>query len=232
LESVVLDLLADRHPERARDFALAWAEQRSASWANAAREAEARCASDGHRPAIRGQLRYHLGEKALADAARAANLGAMPLRTTPPGGVFNVARVGRFAVVSLSVRAAHLTPRKSLTRKLLAQSNIDLEPQRSLPFGSTPNARGATELAYFGCVVAVAWKKDPTVPAELAFAVPNVELNDWIAWIPLYRVHALLQERADRKATGGASGDAFTDKVFPRFRLPKPDEKSDDGKGA
>jgi hypothetical protein len=232
LEGVILDLLADRHPTRARDFVLAWGEHRNDSWVNASRDAEARAGSRGHLPQIRGQLRYHLGEMALAKAASAANVGSIPLRTKPPGGIFNVARVGRFALVSISVPRGHVLPRRSVTRKLLSQANEDLEPQRLLNLDGVRSARGATELAYFGCVIAVPWKYDPTVPAQLAFGVPNASLSEWIIWIPLHQLYALLQERTDSSRPAGSQIE-IPDNVLPRFRLPKRDEDAtDDGKGA
>src|SRR5258708_7721465 len=148
---MILDLLTDKLPARARDLMLAWDEQRNASWADAERQAEARAASDGHLPQLRGQFRYHLGERALAEAARAAGIGCIPLKTTPPGGTFIVARIGRFGLVSLAVRYSGLLPRRSITRKLLSQANEPLDPQGELFKERTDPSAVVTDLAYFGC---------------------------------------------------------------------------------
>jgi hypothetical protein len=229
LEDLVIELLAGRQADRARDFTLAWAERRTASWADAARLAESKAASEGHLPAIRGQLRYHLGERALSEAASSSGLGSIPLRTNPPGGTFIVARVGRFAIISATVRAPHLTPRRSLTRKHLAQPNIDLDPQYTLALNEKISSRGTTELAYFGCVIVVPSRKDHTIPGQLHFAVPSVSMDSWIVRIPLDRLHALLQKRCDDGMPGSTSATVIPDRAFPRFRFPKPDEQYDDG---
>lgn len=231
MEALILDLLADRDPSQARDFILSWGERRNASWADAARQASQRAASVDHLPQIRGQLRYHLGEIALAEAAGVAKAGHLPVKTTPAGGVFIVARIGRFALVSVAVQNRHALPRRSVTRKLLSQRNADLDPQGSL-FESRPTARGTTELAYFGCAVSVPWRRDPTVPAELAIAIPNAALSEWLIWMPLPFAFARLQERVDSgKPSKPSSGD-IPDNVFPRFRLPKEEPREDDKKGA
>jgi hypothetical protein len=181
-------------------------------------------------PQIRGQLRYHLGEIALAHAAGAVSAGQLPVKTNPPGGVFIVARIGRFALVSLTTRKTHGLPRRSMTRKLMSQRNFDLEPQQN--FLDPVGARGATELAYFGCLVAVPWKRDPTVPAELAIAIPNASLSDWLTWMPLHFAFAQLQARVAGGTSGSPpSGSPIPDNVFPRFRLPKRDD-SEGEKGA
>jgi hypothetical protein len=231
LEAIILDLLADREPTQARDFVLTWGERRNASWADAARQALQRAASVNHLPQIRGQLRYHLGEIALAEAAGAAKAGYLPVKTTPPGGVFVVARIGRFALVNVAVRNSHALPRRSVTRKLLSQRNVDLNPHGNL-FEPTPNSRGTTELAYFGCVVSVPWRRDPTVPAELAIAIPNAALSEWLIWMPLNFAFARLQERVDSGNPQKPSGSDIPDKVFPKFRFPKRDDTEDDKKGA
>jgi hypothetical protein len=229
LEALILDLLADRNPAQARDFVLAWGERRNASFADAQRQAVSRAASVDHLPQIRGQLRYHLGEIALGNSAGAVKAGQLPVKTDPPGGVFIVARIGRFALVSLTTRKKHALPRRSITRKLMSQRNLDLEPQRSLldPIGS----RGATELAYFACLVAVLWKRDPSVPSELAIAVPNASLSDWLTWMPLHFAFAQLQARIDSGTGSSPSIGPIPDNVFPKFRLPKQDD-SESEKGA
>jgi hypothetical protein len=229
LEALILELLADRNPAQARDFMLAWGERRNASFVDAQRQAVSRAASINHLPQIRGQLRYHLGEIALAHSAGAVNAGQLPVKTSPPGGVFIVARIGRFALVSLTTRKKHGLPRRSITRKLMSQRNLDLEPQQDFldPIGS----RGATELAYFGCLVAVPWKRDPSIPAELAIAIPNASLSDWLTWMPLSFAFAQLQTRIDNGPGSSPSSDPIPDNVFPKFRLPKRDD-SEGEKGA
>ena len=226
VDQTIVDLLADKSPIRARDLMLAWEERRTASWIDAAREAEIRAASGGHLPQIRGQLRYHYGERALAEAARSAGAGAIPLRTNPPGGVFMVARVGRFALVSLVVRYPGLMPRKSISRKILSQANETLDPQSRLALGDDETPRIVTELAYFGCLAVVPSRADPTSPAILALGVPNRALSEWICWIPSHRLNAELQARVDAVAGKGEapSSGSVPDEAFPTFRVPKPDE--------
>jgi hypothetical protein len=213
-DRVVLDLLTIE--TRNGRATLCWHERRSSSWADAAMEAAVRAASDGSQ--IRGQLRYHLGEVALAQAARSGGAGAIPLATKPPGGVFTVARVGRFGLVSVMIHDHRQMPRRTVTRKLLSQPNESLDPQSSLPFAD-PAPKPITDLAYFGCLIAVAGRRDPTVPAELALAVPTAALDRWISWIPLHRLHALLQERADRGPDDVSDG-GVPDIAFPMFRVP------------
>jgi hypothetical protein len=229
IEQLIADLLADRAPLRARDFTLAWEEHRNSSWVDAARDAETRAGSDGHIPQIRGQLRYHLGEVAIANAAHRAGAGVIPLRTQPPGGIFNIARVGRFALVSVTVRYPSLLPRRSITRRLLSQPNEAIDPILELPLD--PKGRKVvTDLAYLGCLCAVPKASDPTVPEILALGVPNVGLSGWIAWTPLYRLQALLQERADAfsKGIGAPETGVVPDLAFPTFRVPKHDVGEDD----
>lgn len=222
-DELVLDLLTDRNPLRARNMMLAWDERRTASWADAARDAEVRAASEGHLPQIRGQLRYHGGETALAQAARGVGAGAIPLQTQPAGGIFTVARIGRFALVSVMVRDREKLPRRTVTRRLLSQPNQALDPQRSL-FGEGA-AQPVTELAYFGCLVAVAARRDPTTPAELALAVPARGMDRWISWTPLHRLHSALQSRADEAPTPVDDGE-LPDIAFPTFRVPSEREES------
>jgi hypothetical protein len=209
---------------------LAWSEARHASWADAGREAENRSASDGHLPQIRGQLRYHLGQMALVQATRAVNAGCIPFRTKPPGGIFMVARIGRFALVSLTVRETWMLPRRSLTRKMLSQPNESLDPELRLFEDRVSLGRGITELAYFGCLTTVPNKRDPSVPSELAFAVPKADLSGWICWIPFPRLHAMLQERVDASPQEEPDTGPIPDMAFPRFRLPKQrKDTGDDG---
>lgn len=217
-EELALDLLTDRNAVRARNMMLSWDERRNSSWADAARDAEARAASDGHLPQIRGQLRYHLGESALAQAARSAGAGAIPLKTQPAGGVFTVARVGRFALVSATVQNHKAMPRVTLSKKLLSQPNESLDPQTSLFDDGKP--KPVTDLAYFGCLLTVAATRDPTTPSELFFAVPTARLDRWISITPLHRLHALLQERVDREVGVQTGDDSVPDISWPTFRVP------------
>jgi hypothetical protein len=216
IDDRIADLLADKAPAKARDLALAWPETRNSSWADAHREAEARSASKGHLPQHRGQLRYHYGQAGLVEACRRAGLGSIPMRTNPPGGIFIVGRVGRFALVSMTIRHQFLMPRRSLTRTMLSQANETIDPQEHL-FGAKATV---TELAYFGCLIAIPNRHDPSTPAELALAVPNVGITEWISWIPLHRLHGLLQARVDSHA-GETGGTELPDLVIPKFRVPK-----------
>src|SRR5262249_32839388 len=127
IDELVADLLTDKAAAKARDVILTWSEARTSSWADSDRDAQIRAASGGHLPQIRGQLRYHAGQKALSESCRSTGLGAIPMHTTPPGGVFTVARVGRFALVSLNVRHRKLLPRRSITRRMLSQANESLD---------------------------------------------------------------------------------------------------------
>jgi hypothetical protein len=207
---------------------LAWSERRHSSWADAAREAELRAASSGHLPQIRGQLRYHFGESALMSAARTANVGAMPMSTQPPGGVFTVARVGKFALVSVTAADSRKTPRRSVTRKLLSQPNQNLDPQGTF---FNEHQHIVTDLAYFGCLVTIPNRRDPTAPAELALGVPNANITDWLSWIPFGRLHGLLQQEVDSGSADSRTDGTVADKAFPKFRVPKTD-KGEDGQSA
>ena len=64
-----------------------------------------------------------------------------------------VARLGRFGLVSLSVATRRSLPRKSPTRRLLKGSSEDLDPQQKLWMAEKASLRGATESAYFGCMM-------------------------------------------------------------------------------
>jgi hypothetical protein len=228
----IVDLLADKNPSAARNLVLAWIECRNASWANAAREAEMRAASPGHLPQIRGQLRYHLGESALVAAARAASVGAMPLKTNPPGGIFTVARVGKFALVSVTSAHARLMPRRSVTRKLLSQPNESIDPQNDMFADVIEKPKVVTDLAYFGCLVTIPNSRDPSVPAELGFGVPTASLTGWISWMPLARLHVMLQQKVDAGTASSTQRGTIPDTAFPKFRFPKKRDKDngDDGK--
>jgi hypothetical protein len=109
---------------------------------------------------------------------------------------------------------------------MLGQANKDLEPQTNL-FADPSVVRPAAELAYFGCAIAVPWRKDPTVPAALALGALNADLTEWIEWIPLHCAYALLQERLDSADPTPSRGTDIPDNVFPRLRLPKAGEGED-----
>jgi hypothetical protein len=227
-DEVVADLLADRDAGKARDMMLAWSEARTSTWADAERDAQMRAAYGGQVPQIRGQLRYHSGQKALVDSCQSVGLGAMPMPTTPGGATFTIGRVGRFALVSLQAKDRTLLPRRSITRKIMSQANEPLDPQTRL----FEPQRVVTELAYFGCLVSIP-SRDPLVPAELGFAVPNAGITIWLSWIPLHRLHGMLQSRIDG-ATGAsdARGDDadIPDLVIPTFRVPVRPKKDEEPK--
>ena len=222
----IADLLADKGPTKARDMMLAWSETRNSSWADADREAQARAASNGHLPQHRGQLRYHYGQTALVDACRRAGLGSIPMKTTPAGGVFIVGRVGRFALVTMTIKHRWVMPRRSITRTMLSQANETIEPQERL-FDEPRPVESVTELAYFGCLIAIPNRHDESVPAQLALAVPNVGITEWVSWIPLHRLHGLLQARADDASADTGAVDV-PDLAIPKFRLPKQRTDEDD----
>ncbi|WP_400765473.1 hypothetical protein [Methylosinus sporium] len=225
MDDTIADLLADRDADKAHKFMLSYEERRIASWADAQRDAAARAATSKHLPHSRGQLRHHYGERALAESAAEAGCGHLPFTSLPPGGVCVVARVGRFALVSVKVGFDGAVPRKSVMRELLARPNAELDPQGAL-FGSSQRREKPTELAYFGCLVAVPMRRDPSVPSILAFAVPSTTLDRWFYWTPLSSLHAALQKRMDRR-TDRAAGTPIPDRAFPKLRIPKaPDESA------
>ena len=226
MEKDILSLLAGRNSKQAQDFVLAFSEHRAASWADSQRQAAIRAASQRHIPGFRGQLRHQLGETALASAAQVANVGCIPIMTVKPGGVFMVARIGRFGLVSLCIAGRKFTSRSSATRRLLSGPNDDLDPQRKLWLADKSSARGTTELAYFGCMVACPSRRDPSVPAEMVFAIPNARMTEWIEWIPLTRLFAMLQDVATQnEAPGNAiQSKPIPDRRIPKFRLPRQDE--------
>lgn len=112
-------------------------------------------------------------------------------------------------------------PRKSVTRKLLSQPNEAIDPQNDMFDSLLGKPPVVTELAYFGCLVTIPNKRDPSVPAELGFAVPSVGLHDWISWIPFSRLVVLLQEKVDAAGAPPTTDSAVPDNAFPRFRMPK-----------
>ena len=138
-----------------------------------------------------------------------------------------VARVGHFALISLKVRAPGALPRKSTTRRLLSQPNEDIDPQSRL-FQEEGSSRGATELAYLGCMVSVPCNTDPTVPAELALGVMSAAMDRWLSWISIPRACASLQGID----AGGPTpirpvGELIPDKAFPKLRVPNTDDQAD-----
>lgn len=217
----MLALLAADQPTKAREFLAAWEERRNASFADAARDGSARAASSGHVAAIRGQLRYHLGEKALKESAASSGFGHLAMSTVSPGATFIAARVGRFALVSVNVSAPRRMLRKSSTRLELSQGNTQIERQRDLLASDAP----PTVLAYLGCLASVPSRNDPTVPDELAFAVPNQSLTDWICWVPLGLANAKLVGLGG-VGSGSPAGAVIPDNVLVKLRLPARDEAS------
>lgn len=220
----MLSLLGLDRPASAREFLAAWQERRNASFADAHRESALRAASSGHQPALRGQQRYHMGEKALRDAATDAGYGHLAMPTISPGATFITARVGRFALVSVNVRTSRAMPRKSATRLDMSRGNLQIEREREL-FPSTPPQ--PTVMAYLGCVASVPSRIDPSIPEELAFAIPNKSLTDWICWVPINRAAATLQGFADGDA-GPTMGGLIPDNVLVTLRLPSKEQNSEE----
>jgi len=226
LDAQIIDLLADRSPERTPDFLLRWEERRTASWADANRDALLRAASGAHLPHARGQLRHQYGEQALAQTAKDTGFGHLPFFTTPPGGVFTLARVGRFAIASVKVKSERARLPHSVTRELLARPNDALDRQMRLLDEGLVQPK-STELAYFGCLIAVPLRRDPSIPM-LAFGIPNATLDDWLYWTRLPRLHELLRDRADSHARSVLKDGEIPDRAFPKLRLPKSSEGTTD----
>ena len=221
IQAKVIDLLAVRDPIRARDFFLQWSEHCHSAWIDAANDAKSRAATEGHLPQIRGQIRHHRKEIALKTSAQSAGIGVIPMKTLNPGATFMVARLGRFGLVNVAARHELQMPRKSVTRKFLSQPNESIDPQASL-FEVEEVKQKTTELAYFGCLVAIPSWRDPTVPAGLWVSVPNAAMTDWIIRMPLHRVIALLNDRtndAPDVVVQPTIADV-PDRAFPAFRLP------------
>lgn len=229
VENTVVDLLTARGVEQAVDFFRSWDERRNASWANAHRDAMAHAASGKHVPQARGQLRQIYGENAVREAASSAKAGSLPVVSAPPGGVFMAARIGRFALSSITVRHRKFMPRRSITRILMSARNHDIDPQVALALSEAGAVSQVAELAYFGCLVAIPCRADPTVPSDLLLAVPNSRLTDWVLCLPLPRLHALLQDRATSPIYDPSTelGD-IPDRVFSTFRIPTPNKGAGD----
>lgn len=229
MDQKIIQLLSAGNPRQAQEFVLSFGEHRSASWADAHRQAGLRAASQKHLPHYRGQLRHQLGETALVNAAQTAKAGYIPMRTIKPGGVFMVARLGRFGLVSLSVANRKALPRRSPTRRLLSSPNEDLDPQHKLFLSDRSTSRGATELAYFGCMVACPSSLDPAVPYQIVFAVPDATLTNWIEWVPLTKLYACLQDLIEKDGPSNvAYSKPILDRRIPTFRLPKQGRKAGD----
>ena len=219
----IIALLGAGQPETARKFLGSWEERRNASFIDANREAKLRSASGGHEPAVRGQLRYHMGEQALKPAAQSSGLGHLAMSTIRPGASFIAARVGRFALVSINVRDVQRMPRRSATRLSLSQSNQDIDPQPDWLIESSQ----PTVLAYLGCLASVPNPADHTAPRELAIAIPSRDLRRWISWIPINRAAALLLGDAGSKSDPSGSESVIPDNAFATLRLP-PQETTDE----
>lgn len=220
LENRIIDLLTSGGVAEVRKFFLTWDEARNASWANAHRQAKLLAPSPGHLPALRGQLRHQLGEEALATAAEKAKFGIIARPTEQPGACMMLARVGRFALTSIKVRHRMLLPRQSLTRTVLSRPNLELDPQSDLLRDDA--SRSLTELAYFGCLIAVPSNSDPSAPGELCLAVPDGSMRDWLKVLSIETVHGMLLDRAagskKAKPTGASK---IEDKVIPQIIVPK-----------
>ena len=72
--------------------------------------------------------------------------------------------------------------------------------------------------------------RDPFAPQEIALAVPNAGMSEWILWIPLTRAYALLQDFIENDSLNikDASPKPIMDRRIPRFRLPNQDREADD----
>lgn len=222
-ERVVVNHLATQGAERASEFFLAWAERRNASWGNAHRDAEQKAASSHHLAGARGQFRHIYGETAVKEAAAAAKVGCLPIVSTPLGGVFMTARVGRFALSSVVLRNDRSMPRRSATRTTMSGRNYEIDPQVALDLPGASSTQVVTELAYFGCLVSMPCWSDPTVPSRLLIAVPDASLTRWALRMELYRLHALLQNRVistDVNDIPKEDGE-IPDNVFSTLRVAK-----------
>ena len=69
--------------------------------------------------------------------------------------------------------------------------------------------------------------RDPEVPAEMVFAVPNARLTDWIVWLPLPKLYALLQDITSNDSLANTPySNPIPDRRIPTFRLPKQDRET------
>jgi len=221
MDEVIARHLGGDSPAVVKDLLVRWREARVASWADAYRMAAQRSPSRPHRAAFAGQLRRALGESALAETASSVGLASYPLQSSPPGGVFTIVRAGSFALAS--VKAGRIRGRlpDAKTRRLLAQHNPVLDPQ-----GSLLERDNVTELAYFGCLVAVP-SDDPMVP-HLAFGVPRPNLRSWIEWTSLELTIAALDKISP---VGVAPVAEIPDLGYPKLILPKARREGDQEAG-
>ena len=134
-----------------------------------------------------------------------------------------LARVGRFALASVKVRHRSFLPRASVTREVLSRPNLALDPQGSFLEGSKTNA--PTELAHFGCLIAVPSACDPSAPGELCLAIPDGTMRSWLKVLSIETIHGMLLDhtaRGEKTVPGKAS--KIEDKVIPQIRVPKVDK--------
>lgn len=228
LENRIVDLLTASDPEKARKFFRIWDEERSASWATANLQAKNNAASEGHISALRGQLRHQFGEDALAKTAKAAEVGHFPKPTEKPGAHMMLARVGKFALTSVKVSDRGLLPRRSLTRSILSRANQNIDPQ--LDMISEPKDNGLTELAYFGCLLAVPSVVDHSAPYGLYLAVPNNGMTGWLKTLSIETLHAMILNRQSGKGASKAeTAKKVDDKAFPQIRVTKHDAPKSGG---
>ncbi len=113
--------------------------------------------------------------------------------------------------------------------------NYEIDPQVALSLLGASFTQTVTELAYFGCLVAMPCWSDPTVPSRLLIAFPNAGVTRWVLRMELHRLHALLQNRGFSTDVGDVPQEngEIPDNVFSTLRVPKQDEgAADDGVGA
>lgn len=223
LEDRIVELLTSPDSDVARKFFRAWDEERSASWATANLQARKSAASEGHIRALRGQLRHQFGEDALAKAAKTAGVGHFAKPTEKPGAHMMLARVGKFALTSVKVNDRELLPRGSLTRSVLSRANQKIMPQ--LDMLSKPEPESVTELAFFGCLLAVPSTVDHSAPYGLYLAVPDNQMTGWIKTLSIETLHAMILNRQSGKdASKAGSAKKVEDNAIPQIRLSKQDK--------
>jgi hypothetical protein len=150
----------------------------------------------------------------------------MPMQSTQPGASFMIARVGRFALMSVKVSGTGALPRRSATRALLSRPNDEIDPQTRL--FEDAKARKKTELAYFGCLVSIPCKVDPTVPAELAIAVLSAATNRWLCWMSIPQAcGGLMAVSTSPSRNRSPQTEAIPDRAFPKLRVPKLDSSEE-----
>lgn len=219
MDAVLSRLLTGAQVSQAIDFFDAFTEKRTTSWAEADLQAKGKAASLSHIPELRGQLRHHLGEEALKASAEQAGLATTTMRSAPAGGVFQLARIGRFALSSVKTNVERGRLRPAVTRELLARANHELDPQSSL-LPPEPGSATVHEIAYFGCLAAVPTRRDPMVPSILALGVPDVSMRHWLFWIPLPMLAAKMRGIRETGVAPKAEPEQ-KDAAFPTLLLPK-----------